>query len=60
MPDCPTPKRAIYATEGAAWGALRGWPTFEGARPQAPYRCICRGWHIAPRTEALRHRTAGR
>jgi len=54
MSDCPTPKRAIYATEGAAWARI--------ARPsrELPYRCICRGWHIAPRAEALRHRTAGR
>lgn len=56
MPDCPTPKRAIYATEGAAWGALHRIP---GIRDMVPYRCHGH-WHIAPRAEALRHRTAGR
>ena len=57
MPDCPTPKRAIYATEGAAWRVLTE------ARlliTRVPYRCIAGHWHLAPRAEALRHRTAGR
>lgn len=54
MNDCPTPKRAIYATEGAAWGALRG------ARGKLPYRCPCGGWHVAPTAEARAKRQAGR
>lgn len=52
MPDCPTPKRAIYATEGAAWARINPG--------QLPYRCPTGHWHIAPRNEAMRHRTAGR
>jgi len=57
MPDCPTPKRAIYATERAAWAKIRSATLLNSL----PYRCTtCRGWHLAPRAEALRHRTAGR
>ena len=55
--DYPTPKRAIYATEQAAWDGIRRLGL---TGTHATYRCgICRGWHIAPRAEALRHRTAG-
>jgi len=57
MPDYPTPKRAIYATEGAAWRVLTE------ARlliTRVPYRCVAGHWHIAPRDEAMRHRMAGR
>jgi hypothetical protein len=58
MSDCPTPKRASYATEGAAWGVIaRG--NLIGI--DAAYRCRgCLGWHIAPRDEALRLRGVGR
>jgi hypothetical protein len=54
MPDCPQPTRARYATEGAAWGALRGTPD------RMPYRCPCGAWHLAPTAEARAKRAAGR
>jgi len=52
MPDCRTPKRPIYATEGAAWANVQPG--------HVPYRCAAGHWHIAPRDEAMRHRMAGR
>lgn len=54
MTTCPTPKRAIYATEGAAWARI------DVPIREIPYRCPAGHWHIGPRAEAMRHRTAGR
>jgi len=57
VPDCPTPKRAIYATESATWGGIRRLGL---TGTHATYRCVAGHWHIAPRDEAMRHRMAGR
>lgn len=59
MTDCPTPSRTDYATEGAAWGALRIHQRTDG-RTTLPYRCCCSAWHLAPAGEARAKRAAGR
>lgn len=57
MSDCPTPKRPIYATEGAAWAMIAACNLIG---IDAAYRCHAGHWHVAPRDEALRHREVGR